>query len=237
MNKIINIVLAVALGIAILMGVNQCQRANASERDAASLWNDITELAETTRDKEGRLTTKLESVTLSSQSLLKELAQSKTDIEGLKGKIQSISKINRTIRIHDSTETVITLPGDTIRTDSFIYIYPKYTDLITSKWMELSIEMDRLSTKFDLSMKDSLSFIHTKQRKLFKRDVYNVHVQSANPYVEKQDVESYQILEEKPKRWSLGVQVGYGFVNITDPTNIKLCPYAGLGINYSLLRW
>lgn len=58
-----------------------------------------------------------------------------------------------------------------------------------------------------------------------------VTITSSNPLVQITDIESIKMDSFKPKKWSVGIQGGYGV------TKDGLSPYVGIGISRSILRF
>lgn len=234
-NKLIQLGLIVALVGMTLMSFNQCQRANAAETDARVLWEDQTELVKTYRDKKGRLTSELTVKTLTNQKLLEDMAEKALEVKRLKGKVQSLTKIKTTTSHTDTIHHTEYLesPGDTIRTDSFIYVYPVYERYgIGDEWFNLDLELGRTTTWYDFKIFNKYTMVHSYKKKLFKRDEIIVTFKSENPYEQEQEIESYSLEKNVPSKWSLGFQGGYGLNK-----NLEFSPYIGVGINYALVRW
>ncbi|WP_273372993.1 DUF6808 domain-containing protein [Alistipes megaguti] len=71
-------------------------------------------------------------------------------------------------------------------------------------------------------------------QKVYETDDYRAYVSGYQPSLDsllfKQPTQIVRI-KEKPKRWGIGVQVGYGFT----PQGAQ--PYIGVGISYNLFRF
>jgi hypothetical protein len=63
---------------------------------------------------------------------------------------------------------------------------------------------------------------------------YKAIVKTDNPYVQFNGVRSLKLDLQKPKKYGIGVQVGYG-IPLNNP--LELRPYIGLGIQYSIIRF
>lgn len=73
---------------------------------------------------------------------------------------------------------------------------------------------------------------HISKGNIFnRRSAIQLDVSMANPNVKVTVKEAYRIYE-KPKKWGVGIQLGYGFSN-----TIKPSPYLGIGINYSIIKF
>lgn len=76
-----------------------------------------------------------------------------------------------------------------------------------------------------------------KQVKQDKKTYLQLDITNANPDVKITGVKAfrYEQPKVKQKKWSLGIQGGYGMT--LDNSVVKLAPYLGLGINYSIIRF
>lgn len=72
-----------------------------------------------------------------------------------------------------------------------------------------------------------------KEGNIFNRRQYlQLDVRNANPYNLVTGLKMYRVPALKPKRWGIGPQIG---VTLDGSGQVK--PYAGIGINYSLIRF
>lgn len=81
------------------------------------------------------------------------------------------------------------------------------------------------------------------ERKIYETDDYRAVVEGFRPrlaeieiyrntlYIKESSVMSPRKQRERPRRWGIGVQAGYGLT----PDGIS--PYVGVGIQYSLITW
>lgn len=67
-----------------------------------------------------------------------------------------------------------------------------------------------------------------------RKHLIQLDVSTANPDTKVSGIKAYRIYE-KPKRWAIGVQFGYG-LNLTDK-GINPVPMISFGIQRSLIRW
>lgn len=87
---------------------------------------------------------------------------------------------------------------------------------------------------------DSLSFVsepmiavgHKKKtfKTLFKREELVIVYRDKNPYAHIKELENI-VIQDKPRRFGIGLQVGYGI------TNSGLSPTISIGINYNLIKF
>ena len=85
--------------------------------------------------------------------------------------MKALTNINRVIEVHDTVTNNVVVPGDTIVKGDTIYLYPTYTNTFEDKWIKLETEMNRQSKVFTLQVQDSMTIVHTVEKKLFKPNV------------------------------------------------------------------
>jgi len=64
----------------------------------------------------------------------------------------------------------------------------------------------------------------------FFKNKYQINVINSNPYIKTTNLESF-VYKEKKKRFGIGLQFGYGI------NSLRLSPYLGIGLNYSLIQF
>lgn len=71
-----------------------------------------------------------------------------------------------------------------------------------------------------------------KEGNILNREIFfQLDVSTANPDTKVSGIKAYRIYE-KPKKWAIGGQIGYGFSN-----SMKSFPYIGIGISYNPIRF
>ena len=86
---------------------------------------------------------------------------------------------------------------------------------------------------------DSVNVVIPITQKVYDEDTYTAFVSGYNPSLDslifKMPREVVTIKEySKPKRWSVGVQVGYG---VTLKGTPQFAPYVGIGVSYNLFSF
>ena len=100
---------------------------------------------------------------------------------------------------------------------------------------EATIDLTGDSSRLALQTIDTLSIVWKEVREgnLFKRKRFlQLDVTNKNPYNYIVGVEAYRVPMPKPKKFGVGVQVGYGFSNGLEPR-----AYVGVGVSYSIIRF
>lgn len=81
---------------------------------------------------------------------------------------------------------------------------------------------------------DTLTVVwkRVKEGTLFNRKRYlQVDVSTANPFTQISGLQAMRISEKKIKKWGIGLQAGYGWQRVLQPS-----PYLGIGISYNIIR-
>lgn len=154
----------------------------------------------------------------------------------LDSKIALISKLEGNVRI-DTLEVVdsIFINNDTlfnnfVYQDNWLYLngLTKYYDNISNTTINI------------ISMNAPITIGTTKDNQWF--------VTSENPYITFTDIKGANLEKAKPKRWSLGVQVGLGVIGgigicgssdnvVRSGWVVGFGPYVGIGLNYKLFEF
>lgn len=118
--------------------------------------------------------------------------------------------------------SVQVLPGDTIRRDSFIELYPKYiSEFNLGGWIkgEITMGFDTLKITGESRNEYSVVIGEEKQKGWFKKPLAFVDVSNANPFSETTALRTYKVKKEKKRvQVGLGSYVGYGATRIKDGT-------------------
>lgn len=126
---------------------------------------------------------------------------------------------------------IVTIPGGIQRiTDTIKNYRVKYND----QWMDLNGIIDGNSFTADYKVKGDLTFItHTKRTGflgLGKKKTL-LDVQTSNPNVSFSNMQDIDLKKVKPKHWSIGPYLGYGY------NGLKFEPNIGISIQRSLIKF
>lgn len=91
----------------------------------------------------------------------------------------------------------------------------------SDKWIDWNLSL-RDSIEFDLSVRNDYSIVIGREKSQYYAEITN-----QNPYTKTNVFRTYQVTMPKPKKFGLGIQVGYGFEG----------PYIGIGIQYNLITF
>ncbi|MBE9488450.1 MAG: hypothetical protein IMY73_04620 [Bacteroidetes bacterium] len=127
-------------------------------------------------------------------------------------------KVKETITHNvDTVRDTLYYPKEKKIIDTFHYYH---TDIDTS-YIVLDIEQQVIEgSKFT-------AWISGVRPKLDSIETYND--------IETRYIERVEYLNRKPKRWGVGVQVGYGAT--TNNGNVRLSPYIGVGVSYNIIQF
>lgn len=88
------------------------------------------------------------------------------------------------------------------RKDSTFYFKDNYT--------EIKGTVDSNEVNINYTTKDTITIAEHTKKKLFGNDVTTIEIKNKNPGVSLTTPTKYEV-KTKPKKWSVGVYVGYGF--------------------------
>lgn len=83
-------------------------------------------------------------------------------------------------------------------------------------------------------------FIVDREQRVFEGEQYKAYVSGYRPALDSIHIynkintvyiETEKVIKQRPKRFGLGVQVGYGF------TNARASPYIGVGVQYNIISF
>lgn len=102
-----------------------------------------------------------------------------------------------------------------------------------------SVPKDHFEDMGEMATPDSVNVVLPITQKIYEEDTYTAFVSGYNPSLDslifKMPREVVTIKEcSKPKRWSVGVQVGYGVTLKGEP---QFAPYVGVGVSYNLFSF
>lgn len=84
---------------------------------------------------------------------------------------------------------------------------------------------------------DSVSVQIPIEQKTYETDTYRAYVSGYRPTLDSLFItQPRQVVQirEKPKRWSIGIQAGYGVTMTQQP---QFAPYIGIGVSYNLFSF
>lgn len=152
-------------------------------------------------------------------------------VKNYKGRLNTAIVISNTTTSKGASKTLISSKNDTIKIDSFIYIMPVYQTSWINKWEKGSIIASKDSIFRNISMRNEFEIIQGEPKNgWFKKNEYLIQVKNLNPNTYTDELRSFNVYT-KPKRFNLGIQVGYGLSLI----NFKPIPYIGLGGQFTII--
>jgi len=130
----------------------------------------------------------------------------------------------------ETTQTFII--RDTVQLEGeLVEVKKNYSTKWSNRWEEGYILAKEDSIFRDIKVKNEYEItLGAVKNKLFKAKEYEVKVVNLNPNTKTKELRSFQV-KNKPKRLSLGLQIGYGLGLI----DFKPQPYLGLGLQVNLL--
>ena len=187
----------------------------------------------TVKLKNGELISYKQSLILTNEALREELDLSKSEIKDLEKQLDSkIAQVNKLHAMLEMKDTVF-MKDDTVyvNSDSTSTKIFKWSD----NWTELTANVTGTSiiksnlALYDFKVKVPLEFGITED--------YKVWAKSPNPYLIIEDISSATVygstIYPKKKRWSCGLQAGFGAGYDVISKHFTVGPYAGIGVEYN----
>lgn len=213
MDKRNYLILALAVVLILLIGL-ELKTCNAKKSQEQILIA-VTDTLHKVREKNGAQLSHIENLESSRDALLHINAANDAALVQLQQLVKKNSHANFAVvaRVvtHDTgtTRTIVTA-GDTVRTDSVMYLYPDYSTTWNEKWSKGSICASRDSIYRTISfVNDFEIWQQDKGLGLFKPKQSTVYFRSLNPLSDTQELRSFSI-KTKPKYFSLGIGASYG---------------------------
>ncbi len=179
------------------------------------------------RDSEGTETAKVNVLTISNKSLIKDLKSFK----GLNNKLrEEISKKSVSgVYISSSTSASIVTKTDTFYSNCDTL--PVYESSYKDKWLSYIIVAGKDSINlYQLTVLNQYVGMFKEKGGFLKKKSIEFAFKSYNPYTTTEEMQAFSHFP-KPKKIGLGLNVGYGL------TSTGLSPYVGIGLNYNLIRF
>lgn len=233
-QKIVISVLSLFLLLSLVFSMRQCT----DKERAVNLTNQLSEELEVKTNKLGQqeasisvLETKNKKMFLDIQTRDSTIIWLQKTVKQYKGDLRTaIVLSNQTISENKTSE--ITAINDTVIKDSIVYIHSIYETSWNNEWEEGTIRASidsiyhkiRFRNEYEITLGGVID-------KWFKKRVYTINVLNLNPSTYTQELRSFSI-EEKPRRFSLGIQAGYGL----DLVNLKPVPYIGVGFSFNIVN-
>lgn len=154
------------------------------------------------------------------------------------------TNLNLQKQLEDQEPAVIVDNGH----DNVVFLPSNVLDKKTIDSIKRSVTLSHVfKDKFDtigvsLGIRNKLNLkLHTgmtavagwvKQKGWFKPDLYRLDLSFTNPDIKINGTKSFVAPAAKPKRFGIGIQIGYGW-----QSGLKPQPFIGAGISYNLIRF
>ena len=202
------------------------------KKELINLNNSLTAKLDTSRNELGQQKASILSiVTQRERDFLKIKTKDSTilwlqkTVKEYKGKISSATVVSNTTVSKGSTTTII--KHDTIDN----VIYDTYFTKWDNKWENGYILASKDSIRREIKFKNEYQVtIGNESNGWFKKREFKVSILNLNPNTYTTELRSYNV-SAKPKRFTLGIQAGYGINLLT----MKQALYLGLGANYTII--
>jgi len=256
MNKerIYKAVSVIIIIILILLNIKSCKKQQDTKKDYVSTINALQDTMNTYRTKDGVQVTRISLIETEKASMFLDIKSKDAVIVKLQeevkenkkrlGKSGSVTVITNTTELKTVDTTYVTSKDTIIRNDT-VFVYPEYSSLIkkgfrkdSSYWITANVKANKDSTSFELGIQNSYVVVLGREKAkgfkaLFKPAIAFAEVTNENPYTSTKTIRSYQVKVSKPKRFGIGIHVGYGLILDKKPV---FRPYIGIGFQYNIIQ-
>lgn len=151
-------------------------------------------------------------------------------VKDYKGRLSTAIVLGNTTR--DTGRTIVYIDRwDTLRVGDSTLVFPTYKTEWNERWSQGSIIANKDSIYRDILVKNEYEITLGKQRNgWFKKREFEVQVLNKNPNTATNELRSFNV-KVKPKRFTIGVQAGYGY----SFRNNNFTPYVGVGFQYTIV--
>lgn len=139
-------------------------------------------------------------------------------------------------RVFLPDRVVVSKTDTTIVVDTTIYVNPIPVDV------EVSISETIVVPPSDITVTQDSLIVLPKSVKTYSDKSYKCQVSGYQPsldwievYPETVTITKETTITQKPRRWGVGIQAGYGAY--LSGGQVKTAPYIGVGISYNLIRF
>jgi len=155
-------------------------------------------------------------------------------VKDYKGKISSATVITNETSDVGTTVTVIG-SSDTVFTDTETLVYPTYESVWDEQWSMGYITANKDSISRKIRVKNEFDItVGWANKGLFKKKEFEVSVLNKNPNTVTTELQTFKV-EVPKKRFSFGVQAGYGL--LIDKSGLSTGVYLGGGVSWIMLRF
>lgn len=228
-----NLIILSFIVAVIVMSLKNCSLQNQLEV-ATTNWELSEQSLRKEIDRNGQVTYSANDLQVQNQKLIAQMEAKTEEAEKLKQMAKDYKRLYNAVSltaqvdISGSTATII-LPGDTVYQDSLIYLYPVYTDSISTTYRKGRITAGKDSINYSIRETVPISIAQHKSGSFFKKKVATITIKSDNPAVDITGVSSFS-LKEPRKRWAFGPCIGAGVDN-----KGKFSTTLGLGLTFVIL--
>lgn len=147
---------------------------------------------------------------------------------------QSLGVYTDTLTVYDTIPYYKPVPRDSV---VIRYITQKLPVSVPETPENVPNSRDSVGNFSKTVLEDSVSVQIPIEQKSYETDTYRAYVSGYRPTLDSLFItQPRQVVQirEKPKRWSIGIQAGYGVTMTQQP---QFAPYIGIGVSYNLFSF
>lgn len=155
-------------------------------------------------------------------------------VKDYKGRISSATVISTESSDVGTTATIVSFP-DSAESETQTPLYPTYESVWDEQWSMGYIIANKDSISRKIRVKNEFDItVGWANKGLFKKKEFEVSVLNKNPNTVTTELQTFKV-EVPKKRFSLGVQAGYGV--LIDKSGLSTGVYLGGGVSWTILRF
>jgi len=225
-------VLLIFLTVLLIIFVKNYFSKSSQLNESKGLLTSLTSKLEISKNKLGQEVAKREVIETYNTKMFTRMELQDSTLKDL----QKLVKDNRNLIKNFGSATI--LEGETTIDNSTITnIYQDkdsnvlYKSKFNNEWIDYTIMARKDTTSLNLKFTNKYDIVLGYEKQgLFKKRKPYANVTNHNPYTKTKELRTYQV-KQKPQRFTLGVQAGYGI------TKGGLSPYVGIGGGLTIFKF
>lgn len=224
-NTILYLIIGLLVAGIIVSNLYQCNSSSNKEDLSTKLINALEDTVTHYKNDKGQDVARISMLETESAKQFLNIKSKDSVIIELQNAVKHYKGKADAVVIFDSNTE---MEGKTVTIVETINNYPVYKSLHSNDWLKLSINADKDSTSYDLSLYNKFQIGIGKEK-----GVSFVEVTDLNPYSKTGTVRGFQLTETKQNKFNFGIQAGYGLLFDIRHDRLSHGAYVGLGATYT----
>lgn len=237
-KSVTNFIIIVALVVFAVVQIQTCNKKVSSEKETVALINSLQDTMRLIVRENNQYKATISAIETREVNTLLQLKSYDSSIISLQNTVKeyqsklkpgsSVTQFITESKIQVADSTTIAKVDSVIK-EGAIYLYPTYVSSKENQWYNYTAIANKDSFNIQFGFKSKFTVVLGRDKNKAFADVYD-----ENPHTMYKSVRTYQVSLPKPKRFGIVVVAGGGPVITSD--QIKIAPFVGLGVGYTLIR-